>query len=679
MTRVPVRDDLQALEGYHSPQVSVAVRLNTNESPEPPPAAWRDALAAELARVEWHRYPDRSARDLRDAIGALHGVPAEQVFAANGSNEVLQTLLLTFAGPGRTVATFEPTYQLHAHIARLTGATVVEGERRADFTLDLPAATRVLAESRPAVTFLCSPNNPTGLVEPEATVRALLDEVPGLLVVDEAYAAVRAMVGAVPGRGGPSARRDPHLLQDLVDGRRPAGLPRRAGLAGHGAGEGGAPVPPRHHQADRRAPRPGLRGRDGDPGEAGGGRAGADRERPCRTLPVETWPSGANFILFRPRERDGRAVWQGLLDRSVLVRDCSGWPRLVGLPAGDGRDAGRERRVRRRARRGAGGRRRGIGMTARTATRQRVTKETAIELFLDLDGRGDTAISTGLPFYDHMLDQLGRHGGFDLTVKAEGDLHIDSHHTVEDVAIALGEAFREALGDKAGVRRFASGLYPLDEALVEVALDLSGRPVRGVGGRAAGVPPARQSAVRPAAGRARRAQLRHRGRHHPARDAATRAATSTTSSRRRSRGWRAACATPCASRAPGSRPPRGCCDERRPAAPAGRGARLRDRQPALGREGADPRRGRRSAHGRPRTHRAPPTLWCCRAWVRSAGAWRRCEGRGWRSRRSPPSTPGGRSSASASACRCSSSRPRRTPPWTGSACCPGGWCGSPPA
>ena len=115
-------------------------------------------------------------------------------------------------------------------------------------------------------------------------------------------------------------------------------------------------------------------------------------------------------------------------------------------------------------------------MTARTATRRRVTKETAIELFLDLDGRGETAVSTGLPFYDHMLDQLGRHGGFDLTVNAEGDLHIDSHHTVEDVAIALGEAFREAVGDKTGVRRFASGLYPLDEALAEIALDLSGRP-----------------------------------------------------------------------------------------------------------------------------------------------------------------------------------------------------------
>ena len=113
---------------------------------------------------------------------------------------------------------------------------------------------------------------------------------------------------------------------------------------------------------------------------------------------------------------------------------------------------------------------------ARSATRSRTTKETSIELAIDLDGSGRTQISTGLPFYDHMLDQLGRHGGFDLTIAATGDLHVDSHHTVEDVAIALGEAFREALGDKAGVRRFASGLYPLDEALVEVALDLSGRP-----------------------------------------------------------------------------------------------------------------------------------------------------------------------------------------------------------
>ena len=113
---------------------------------------------------------------------------------------------------------------------------------------------------------------------------------------------------------------------------------------------------------------------------------------------------------------------------------------------------------------------------ARTAQRTRSTKETSIEVAINLDGSGTGDVSTGIPFYDHMLDQLARHGGFDLTVRATGDLHIDTHHTVEDVAITVGEALRDALGDKAGVRRFASGAFPLDEALVEVALDLSGRP-----------------------------------------------------------------------------------------------------------------------------------------------------------------------------------------------------------
>ncbi|MGI9601647.1 MAG: imidazoleglycerol-phosphate dehydratase HisB [Acidimicrobiales bacterium] len=115
-------------------------------------------------------------------------------------------------------------------------------------------------------------------------------------------------------------------------------------------------------------------------------------------------------------------------------------------------------------------------MSSRTATRQRVTKETRIDISVDLDGRGQTSCSTGLPFFDHMLDQLGRHGGFDLRVAAEGDLDIDAHHTVEDVGILLGEALSEAWGDKVGVRRFASVAVPLDEALIEVALDLSGRP-----------------------------------------------------------------------------------------------------------------------------------------------------------------------------------------------------------
>ena len=122
---------------------------------------------------------------------------------------------------------------------------------------------------------------------------------------------------------------------------------------------------------------------------------------------------------------------------------------------------------------------------------------------IDLDGpEGKVHAATGLPFFDHMLDQLGRHGGFDLTVEAKGDLHVDGHHTVEDVGIVLGEAFREALGDKAGVRRFASGLFPLDEALVEVALDLSGPPVRGLRRAVRRGAAARRPAVQPRDGRA---------------------------------------------------------------------------------------------------------------------------------------------------------------------------------
>jgi len=115
-------------------------------------------------------------------------------------------------------------------------------------------------------------------------------------------------------------------------------------------------------------------------------------------------------------------------------------------------------------------------MTTRTAHQHRETKETTIDITLVVDGRGDARAATGIPFFDHMLEQLGKHGGFDLEIDAQGDLEVDTHHTVEDVGIVLGTVLKEALGDKRGVRRFADALVPLDEALVQVALDLSGRP-----------------------------------------------------------------------------------------------------------------------------------------------------------------------------------------------------------
>jgi len=329
MRRVPLRDDLRALEGYHSPQVSVRVRLNTNESPEPPPAGWRDAYAAAVSRLEWHRYPDREARQLRAAVGAQHGVGPEQVFAANGSNEVLQTLLLAYGGHGRTVATFEPTYQLHGHISRLSGATVVEGERNVDFSLDLDEVKRVLTSHQPAVTFLCSPNNPTGLVEPPSVVHEVLDLAPGLVIVDEAYGQFAdwtalglvdedtplAVVRTFSKTWSMAAARLGYLIGPtwLVDDLFKVALPYHLDAAKQLAGL----LAVRYvEEMDGRVKR-----------------VVAERERltaALEAMPVEVWRSGANFVLFRPRERDGRAVWQGLLDRGVLVRDCSGWPRLGG-------------------------------------------------------------------------------------------------------------------------------------------------------------------------------------------------------------------------------------------------------------------------------------------------------------------------------------------------------------
>ena len=172
--RVPTRPDLGALEGYHSPQVDVEVRLNTNESPLPPPEVWLDELRAELGSIAFNRYPDRDATALRAELARFHGTDPERVFCANGSNEVLQCLLLAYGGAGRTAALFEPTYTLHRHIASVTATAVVSAWRQADFRLDLDAVDELLAQSEPVITFLCSPNNPTGRVEPAEVVAHVL-------------------------------------------------------------------------------------------------------------------------------------------------------------------------------------------------------------------------------------------------------------------------------------------------------------------------------------------------------------------------------------------------------------------------------------------------------------------------------------------------------------------------
>jgi len=258
----------------------------------------------------------------------VHDVSSAIVFAANGSNEVLQTILLAHAGFGRTVATFEPTYQMHAQIARVVGSTVVAGERQPDYTLDPAEVRRVVEAHDPHVTFLTSPNNPTGLVEPAQRIEELIELSNGLVVADEAYAQFADWSALT-----------------LLDEQRPLVVTRTFSktwsMAGVRLGYVIGPtwfidqlekvVLPYHLDAAKQiAGRLALRFVDEMDERVA--TIVAERERvssAMRAMPIDVTPSGANFVLFRPLDRGGREIWQGLLDRGVLVRDCSGWPRLA--------------------------------------------------------------------------------------------------------------------------------------------------------------------------------------------------------------------------------------------------------------------------------------------------------------------------------------------------------------
>lgn len=322
------------LPGYHSPQVPAEVRLNTNESPEPPPAGVVESLSRRLRRLALNRYPDRDARELREALASVHGVRPDEVFCGNGSNEVLQCLLLAYGGPGRRALVFEPTYALHAHVARLTGTEVVVAGRGEDFRVVagqalaiLEAIAREAGPGAPEVVMLCSPNNPTGLAETPETVGAVAEAAPGLVVLDEAYApfsswnalekavsdARLAVVRTFSKTWALAACRLGYVVADpaVVDACERVALPYHLSAIAQAAGL--AALEYREEMEERAR------------------RLVAERERllgELRRLPVDVWPSDANFVLLRPHGRPGREVWQALLERSVLVRDVGAWPGL---------------------------------------------------------------------------------------------------------------------------------------------------------------------------------------------------------------------------------------------------------------------------------------------------------------------------------------------------------------
>ena len=345
--RVPLRGQLAALGGYHSAQTAAPVRLNTNESPYPPPVAWRRELAEAVAAVDFHRYPDRNATELREAIAMLHGVVPEEVFCANGSNEVLQCLLLAFGGLGRRALVFEPTYALHAHIAGLVGMEVVSEPRDADFRVDPGRAAAAFERVEPEVVFLCSPNNPTGALEDPGVVAAVVEGAPGLAVVDEAYgqfsdwSAMSLRVDSAPPshRSPPSPPSRPASAEGLVVVRTFSKTWAMAGarlgyLVAHPDVVGGCQAAALPYHLSAQTQLAGLLALRYGTEMAERVRDVADsREQLAKglnALDVDSWPSDANFVLFRPRGSQARRVWEDLLAGGVLVRDFSSRPGLEG-------------------------------------------------------------------------------------------------------------------------------------------------------------------------------------------------------------------------------------------------------------------------------------------------------------------------------------------------------------
>jgi histidinol-phosphate aminotransferase len=320
---LPVRDDLRGAVPYGAPQLDVPVRLNTNESPYPPPPEVVADLSAALAEAatSLNRYPDREALALRAGLAAYLGHTPEGTWAANGSNEVIQQLLQAFGGPGRTALGFEPSYAMHRLIALGTGTAWAAEPRAEDFTIR--NAAEAVARHRPDVTFLCSPNNPTGTAVPASTVEEVYDATDGMVIVDEAYAEFSRSPSAVallPGRPrlvvtrtmskafALAGARVGYLAADpaVVDALRLVRLPYHLSALTQAA----ASVALRHTAA-LLAQVDTLK---------------AERDRLVDALPV-TVPSDANFVLFRA----AGGTWQALLDRGVLVRDVGlpGWLRVT--------------------------------------------------------------------------------------------------------------------------------------------------------------------------------------------------------------------------------------------------------------------------------------------------------------------------------------------------------------
>ncbi|WSQ08415.1 histidinol-phosphate transaminase [Streptomyces sp. NBC_01231] len=347
---LPVRDELRGKTPYGAPQLDVPVRLNTNENPYPLPEPLVERIAERVraAARNLNRYPDRDAVELRTQLAkyltdtAGHEVGLADVWAANGSNEVIQQLLQTFGGPGRTAIGFEPSYSMHGLIARGTGTGWISGPRNDDFTIDLAAAEKAITENQPDVVFVTTPNNPTGTAVPPETVLALYEAAQAakaatagaIVVVDEAYIEFShgdSLLPLIEGR--------PNLVVSRTMSKAFGAAGLRLGyLAAHPAVVDAVQLVrlPYHLSAITQATAlAALEHTDTLLGYVEQLKAERDRlVAELRAIGYEVTASDANFVQFG-RFDDAHVMWRKILDRGVLVRDngVPGWLRVsAGTP-----------------------------------------------------------------------------------------------------------------------------------------------------------------------------------------------------------------------------------------------------------------------------------------------------------------------------------------------------------
>lgn len=431
-----------------------------------------------------NRYPDPHQKALKAKIAGIKGIETGQLFLGNGSDEAIDLVYRVFCVPGESNAvSIAPSYGMYEVAAAMNDVEFRKVRLKGDFSMD-PEAMLSAADQKTRLMFICSPNNPTGNSFPEEQIEDILEKFGGMVVLDEAYIdfSVRPSLVSL-------ISRYPNLivLQTLSKAWGMAGL--RIGLAMADPAVIGLMSKVKYpYNISVVAQKMALakldaKAKDNAVAQIVGQRFRLEKELvKCREV-KGVYSSDANFLLVRFDNPD--EVYERLLSGGVIVRNrsrvpgCEGCLRVtVGTPAENDRLlrllAGPECGDRSGDRTAVARRSGTENLGERHVRIVRDTKETKVALELDLDSCGLSRISTGLPFFDHMLEQIPNHGGVSLAIEAKGDLQVDEHHTIEDVGIVLGEAIGAALGDKLGMARYGFVL-PMDDCDAAVLMDFGGR------------------------------------------------------------------------------------------------------------------------------------------------------------------------------------------------------------